>query len=821
MGRVRPARQARAHLSDVSAQAGSAAASVEVEPVAPIVVGVRPSRRRFSPGDVLRLLVGVGIALLGLFVALVGRSTANGLEADIARLLARVPKRVVDGMLALAQMLATLVPLVAVVVLLVRRRFALVAQVAGAAAVAFAATVGIDAGLEERRLGQVLDALASAHGMFSGAFPSSAYLAAATATVCTAAPWMSRRWRRAAWTGIALLAVVRLLTIVVPTGDLLLAVGVGAVVGSVTLLLFGAPNPEPSPAELVAALRRAGIEPERVERSGERAGHPSYHVLDRTGRWSFVKLRMPEDRDADFLSRVYRAARFRTAHLSSPFASLRRQVEHEVFLLDLSSRAGVRVPTVVGFGVTPGESAFLAEELIDGQPISDAALARPAVLTDAWRQLARLHGGDIAHRRITSGNLLVDADDAVWLVDFDDAEAAADQLELDRDVADLLVQSALAAGVGPSVRAAVDALGSEAVLAALPLLQPLALSSSVRRRLRQDKELLPGLRQAVQRATGATDVHLARLERIRPRTLVIIVGSTVAFYTLLPQLGNLGGTAEALRHANPLWLAGLLLASAATYVFATVSFLGSVPRELPVPATFRAQVASSFATLLGPGSSGSLALGVRFLERTGVGTAESTAAVALNAGAGTVVHVLLLLGFVVWTGKSGVQRFSLPDTNVVLLVIAVLATLVGVALLVRPLRQRVLVPVLEALRAGVAQIGRVFRSPARVIALFGGSAALSLAYIASLMAAVMAFGGGLTFPQVGTAYLAGSAIASLAPTPGGLGAVESALIAALTGYGLSDGIAVSSVLTFRLATFWLPILPGWVLLGWMQRHGEL
>jgi undecaprenyl-diphosphatase len=89
------------------------------------------------------------------------------------------------------------------------------------------------------------------------------------------------------------------------------------------------------------------------------------------------------------------------------------------------------------------------------------------------------------------------------------------------------------------------------------------------------------------------------------------------------------------------------------------------------------------------------------------------------------------------------------------------------------------------------------------------------------MAAVLAFGGGLTFPQVGTAYLAGSAIASLAPTPGGLGAVESALIAALTGYGLSDGIAVSSVLTFRLATFWLPILPGWVLLGWMQRHGEL
>ncbi|HEY8094110.1 MAG TPA: lysylphosphatidylglycerol synthase transmembrane domain-containing protein, partial [Acidimicrobiales bacterium] len=372
-----------------------------------------------------------------------------------------------------------------------------------------------------------------------------------------------------------------------------------------------------------------------------------------------------------------------------------------------------------------------------------------------------------------------------------------------------------------AVDAAVRAMGRDAVAASLPLLQPLALPIDLRRRVRQQKELLTDLRHAVQQATGATDAHLARLERIRPRTLLVIVGSTIAFYSLLPQLGNLGDTAEALRTANVLWLAVLLAASVLTYVFATVSFLGSVPQSLPVAPTLRAQVAASFATLVGPGSSGSLALEVRFLQRSGVRGPEATAAVALNTVAGTVVHVVLLFGFVVWTGKSGVQRFSLPDTNIVLLVLAVLASLVGLALLVRPLRQRILVPAVRAARTGLAQIGRVFRSPARVIALFGGSAALTLAYIAGLMAAVAAFGGELTFPQVGTAYLAATAIAALAPTPGGLGAVESALIAALTGYGLGDGVAVSAVLTFRLATFWLPILPGWLLFGWMQRHSEL
>jgi uncharacterized membrane protein YbhN (UPF0104 family) len=47
------------------------------------------------------------------------------------------------------------------------------------------------------------------------------------------------------------------------------------------------------------------------------------------------------------------------------------------------------------------------------------------------------------------------------------------------------------------------------------------------------------------------------------------------------------------------------------------------------------------------------------------------------------------------------------------------------------------------------------------------------------------------------------------------------MIAGMTGFGLADGVAVSATLTFRLATFWLPLLPGWVALGAMQRRDEL
>ena len=269
------------------------------------------SRRRFSPGDLIRLIGGALIVVAGLLVATLGRSTANGLEADIARQVAHLPTRVAEGLLALAQMLATLVPLVAAGYLLARRRFALVAQLVLAGAVALGVMALIEARIDSGQLGQVLDEFTSARGLVTEVFPSAGFVAAATAIVGVAAPWMSRRWRRTAWGSIALLVVLRLATSVVPAGDVLLAVGVGWVVGSLALLLFGSPNLEPSPAEVTEALRRAGLDPRDMTRTGERGARPAYHVVESSGRRSFVKLRTPEDRDADFLSRLYHAARFR------------------------------------------------------------------------------------------------------------------------------------------------------------------------------------------------------------------------------------------------------------------------------------------------------------------------------------------------------------------------------------------------------------------------------------------------------------------------------------------------------------------------------
>ena len=58
------------------------------------------------------------------------------------------------------------------------------------------------------------------------------------------------------------------------------------------------------------------------------------------------------------------------------------------------------------------------------------------------------------------------------------------------------------------------------------------------------------------------------------------------------------------------------------------------------------------------------------------------------------------------------------------------------------------------------------------------------------------------------------------PTPGGVGGVEAALIAVLTGAGVDGATAARPWWVFRLVTYWLPVMPGYICLR-CSRKAEL
>ena len=315
---------------------------------------------------------------------------------------------------------------------------------------------------------------------------------------------------------------------------------------------------------------------------------------------------------------------------------------------------------------------------------------------DAWRQVGRLHRAGIAHRALGLGRFTITPDGRAVLDGFDDARVAAPERDLARDTAQLLVATAVSWAAGPAVDAAVDALGPDARRAeALPYLQPLALPGATRRALRDDRDLLADLRARVQDVTGAAPAALARLERIRPRTLVSIVAFAVAFYVLLPQLADVQRTADAAAEAE--LAAGCVPAvpaSAATYVFAAVAH-GRARCPQPIP--FWADAADAGGVVVRrphrPGQH----------RRPGRGRALPAAGRG-PAGGGRhrrwgstwwpgFVDPRGAAGRASWPGPApgAWAGFSLPDASTVLLVVAVVLAASGLVIVLVPsLRRRVL-----------------------------------------------------------------------------------------------------------------------------------
>ena len=95
--------------------------------------------------------------------------------------------------------------------------------------------------------------------------------------------------------------------------------------------------------------------------------------------------------------------------------------------------------------------------------------------------------------------------------------------------------------------------------------------------------------------------------------------------------------------------------------------------------TVLAQLASSFVNRVTPANVGGMALNVRYLQKAGVPSAEAVTGIGLNVLAGGIVHIVLLFVFFAWAGRSG-SGFSMPSSSRLLVVIAVVLALLGIAM---------------------------------------------------------------------------------------------------------------------------------------------
>jgi uncharacterized membrane protein YbhN (UPF0104 family) len=231
------------------------------------------------------------------------------------------------------------------------------------------------------------------------------------------------------------------------------------------------------------------------------------------------------------------------------------------------------------------------------------------------------------------------------------------------------------------------------------------------------------------------------------------------------------------------------------------------------------QVAGSFVTLVTPAAVGGAALNVRYLQRKKVPAPVAAASVGVAQVVAFVLHISLLVVFAAIAGTTA--KTSIQPPRWAYFVLAGLVA-VAVAVLALPAGRRLLrARVSPTLGQVLPRLLEVAQQPRKLAEGIGGTLLLSASYIFCLAACVAAFGRSVPLASIAVVYLTGVAIGSVLPTPGGLGGVEAALTAGLTAAGLPGAVAVSSVLLFRLLTFWFPVPVGWVALNYLERKHDL
>ncbi|WP_053851721.1 lysylphosphatidylglycerol synthase domain-containing protein [Streptomyces sp. NRRL B-24085] len=506
------------------------------------------------------------------------------------------------------------------------------------------------------------------------------------------------------------------------------------------------------------------------------------------------------------------------------------------------------------------------------------------LLRNTWRQVQALQSRRIAHRRLAGDAILVDRSGAVILTDLRGGEIAASTLLLRMDVAQLVTTLGLLAGAERAVASAVGVLGPDAVADCLPMLQPIALTRSTRATLRRlareraqrereavleasqqakqarledapeearpvlekpdkktvkaearaekraideaieearEEDLLTQIRHQVLLIRPQAPVEPARLERVKPRTLISFIAGAIGAYFLLTQLTHIE-FGPLVANAEWGWVAAAVLFSACSYFAAAMSLLGFVPERVGFMRTVAAQVAGSFVKIVAPAAVGGVALNTRFLQRQGVRPGLAVASVGASQLFGLGCHILMLLSFGYLTGTEKTPSLS-PSRTVIagLLTVAVLVLVVTSV----PFLRKFVVTRVRSLFAGVVpRMLDVLQRPQKLITGIGGMLLLTACFVMCLDASIRAFGNegtSLSIASVAVVFLAGNALGSAAPTPGGVGAVEATLTVGLIAVGLPKEVAAPAVLLFRLLTLWLPVLPGWLAFNQLSRKGAL
>ncbi|WP_084468140.1 lysylphosphatidylglycerol synthase transmembrane domain-containing protein [Promicromonospora sukumoe] len=687
------------------------------------------------------------------------------------------------------------------------------------------------------------------------------FAVALTAMLTVAGPATRRRTVRISWNLMFLALLIVLITGQVSLPGTLVALLLGRLAGSTVQYVSGIRSERAYGADLVTAVRRAGFAPislarvralsdggQGVDQDGAtapvlasalavehgvpddaaalalgRAGDNRVYALYSDDGVRRDVLVLDGDRQVvGLITRLWRALRLRGIEGRAAI-SLKAVAERTALLSYAATAAGVRTPRLLGIGEFGDSIALVLEHATQSVSLRDVPDedVHDDVLAEAWDQLGRAHAVGLTHRALTQDVLLTQRDHDgrahVWITGWEQGDIASSPLSRRLDLVQMLALTGLRVGPRRAVAAAVRALPDADIAAIGPLIQTIALPRTTREEVRRAKGLMGELRNALVERLPEASVQPQRISRFSARTVLTTTVAIVAVAVIVTTI-NFDEIAEAVRSANPWWVAVAFALALITWFGAGLTLVAFSPARVPIGRATLTAAAGSFVALAAPAGIGPAALNLRLLTQRGVSMSMAVATVALVQVSQFVVTVLLLVALSVFTGSGALVELPSPA---VLITLAGIATAVVATLLVPPVRRWGMGFIGPRLRQVWPRLAQMLSHPGRLALGVGGNLIMTLGYIVGLWCCLAAFGETLSLVDIALVNLVGNALGALIPTPGGLGGVEGALTAGLTAAGVPATIAFSATILYRLCTYWGRVPLGWVAMRYLERKGDL
>lgn len=774
---------------------------------------LQPLTRRTN--DILRLIASV--AFLGVVItsSLITRPQWDALEKSISQIIGVLSPQQSD-LVYLGYGIAILaLPFVILIGLIVTRRWKLLGAYAAAALLAaLPLSVGGKGFSAPRWHFDLSDRLQTMLAQF---LDDPRWIAMLAAVLTVSGPWLPARWRHWWWALLLAFVPIHLVVSAVVPARALLGLAVGWVVGALVVLFVGTPALEVPLDAAVRSMAKRGFVVSRltVVRPAGRGPLLLSAGCERPDCTAVIELYGPHQRSGGTLRQLWGKLKLRDAETAPLVASMRRAVEHRALMAIAFGDAGLASTSTIAVAPLGRGWMMYAHRPPRGVRLDECAKTTP--VERLWESLRVLNERRIVHGDLRSDEITVD-DGAVLYGGFGSAEYGATDAQLQSDIAQLLVTTSAVYDPKSAVAAAIDAFGKDAILTASRRLTKVAVPKAIRRSIPDAGSVISDARAEVKRQTGTDQIKTETITRFSRSQIIQLVLFGALVYVAYPFISTAPTFFSHLRTANWWWALLGLAVSALTYVGAAAALWACADGTVSFWRLTIVQVANTFAATTTPAGVGGLALSTRFLQKGGLPAMRATAAVALQQAVQVIVHLILLIFFSTIAGASANVSHFVPSATLLYLIAGVALGIVGTFLFVPKLRRWLATEVRPKLTEVASDLAKLAGEPRRLALIVLGAAGTTLGAALALWASVEAFGGGTTFVTVTVVTMVGGTLASAAPTPGGVGAVEAALIGGLAAFGVPAAIGVPSVLLYRMLTCWLPVFAGWPVMRWLTKN---